>query len=126
MKIRHGFVSNSSSSSFICMVSGECEGGYDLTLKDAGMVECNAGHLFYSHYVVQFIDADKLSENDFFRYMDENIIPSENCPICTLTHITDNDILKFVIKKMKFDKNKIISDIRDTCKDYQGFIRFLK
>lgn len=126
MIYRLGFVSNSSSSSFICMVSGECEGGYDLSLRDAGMVECNAGHLFYSHYMVGSVNEDNLSENDFYRYMDENIIPSENCPICTLTHITDNDILKFVIKKMKFDKNKIIKDIKDTCKDYQGLIRFLK
>lgn len=46
MKIRSGFVSNSSSSSFVCCICGESEGGYDMSLEDAGMVECEAGHTF--------------------------------------------------------------------------------
>ena len=39
MKIRSGFVSNSSSSSFVCCICGRSEGGYDMSLEDAGMVE---------------------------------------------------------------------------------------
>ena len=44
MKIRNGFVSNSSSSSFICEVSGRMETGYDGSLIYAEMFECINGH----------------------------------------------------------------------------------
>lgn len=46
MKIRSGFVSNSSSSSFICKVCGTLEGGYNVSLQDCGMERCQAGHTF--------------------------------------------------------------------------------
>ncbi len=44
MKIRSGFVSNSSTSSFICDVCGADESGYDLPLSETGMVQCEHGH----------------------------------------------------------------------------------
>ena len=43
MKIRNGFVSNSSSSSFICEVCGQDASGYDMSLSDAEMYECING-----------------------------------------------------------------------------------
>lgn len=46
MKIRKGFVSNSSSSSFTCDVCGENCSGMDMGLKDAEMYECEEGHTF--------------------------------------------------------------------------------
>lgn len=46
MKIRTGFVSNSSSSSFICKVCGETQSGMDMSLSDAEMMECENGHTF--------------------------------------------------------------------------------
>lgn len=57
MKIRNGFVSNSSSSSFLCDVSGEMESGWDLCLSDAGMYECENGHTFKEEYLVDADDA---------------------------------------------------------------------
>jgi hypothetical protein len=44
VKIRKGFVSNSSSSSFTCDVCGSTESGMDLCLSDIGMSECENGH----------------------------------------------------------------------------------
>ncbi len=47
MKIRKGFVSNSSSSSFVCDICGANESGWDMGLEDAGMSSCaNGGHTF--------------------------------------------------------------------------------
>lgn len=40
MKVRNGFVSNSSSSSFMCSVCHALESGYDASLREMGMVEC--------------------------------------------------------------------------------------
>ena len=47
MKIRKGFVSNSSSSSFVCDICGDTEVGYDQGLSDFDMVECVNGHSFH-------------------------------------------------------------------------------
>lgn len=44
MKIRLGFVSNSSSSSFTCDVCGSTESGMDLCLGEAEMFQCANGH----------------------------------------------------------------------------------
>lgn len=46
MKIRNGFVSNSSSSSFTCDVCGEEASGMDICLDDAEMYQCINGHTF--------------------------------------------------------------------------------
>jgi len=51
MKIRNGFVSNSSSSSYICDVCGHDESGWDLCLSDAEMVECASGHVMCCSHV---------------------------------------------------------------------------
>ena len=44
MKIRTGFVSNSSSSSFTCDFCGEEYSGWDASLDDAQMTSCKHGH----------------------------------------------------------------------------------
>lgn len=43
-KYRSGFVSNSSSSSFICNVCGETASGMDMCISDSGMFQCENGH----------------------------------------------------------------------------------
>lgn len=44
MKVRQGFVSNSSSSSFICDACGQDSSGWDLCMDEAGMFQCENGH----------------------------------------------------------------------------------
>lgn len=46
MKYRSDFVTNSSSSSFVCEICGRTESGFDLCLSDVEMVECVNGHTF--------------------------------------------------------------------------------
>ena len=44
MKIRKGFVSNSSSSSFVCEYCGSEASGWDMCLSEAEMVRCIHDH----------------------------------------------------------------------------------
>lgn len=46
MKYRLDFVTNSSSSSFICEICGRVESGWDMSVSEAGMMECVNGHTF--------------------------------------------------------------------------------
>lgn len=59
MKLRKGFVSNSSSSSFVCDFCGSVESGYDACLSDFDMSMCEHGHTFCNdHTLNSFSDAD--------------------------------------------------------------------
>ncbi len=60
MKIRKGFVSNSSSSSFVCDVCGEVESGYDASASDCGFANCENGHEFCEDHIIHEVSDDQL------------------------------------------------------------------
>ena len=67
MKFRKDFVTNSSSSSFVCEVCGIVESGWDMCIDEAGMVECECGHEFC-------VDHLKNQEEKIVKYFIENLI----------------------------------------------------
>lgn len=60
MKIRNGFVSNSSSSSFICNICGGVESGYEASLRALGMQMCEHKHYYHTEHILKdFMEAGK-------------------------------------------------------------------
>lgn len=55
MKYRIGFVTNSSSSSFICDVCGKVESGYDASLREFGMFQCECGAIYCEEHKIKKI-----------------------------------------------------------------------
>lgn len=91
MKIRRGFVSNSSSSSFICDITGEEVQGYDMGVREAGMYGCENGHYFLEEFLIGELPDDE--ESGGYE------IPEENCPICSFNHIMESNIVLYIEKQ---------------------------
>jgi hypothetical protein len=87
------------------MVTGQSEGGYDVSMEDCGFMECENGHSFLEGLAVGKID----SEVDDWRYE----IPAKNCPICSLTHITDSDLLSYILKVEGMDAEILMDQLRN-------------
>jgi uncharacterized protein len=66
MKIRKGFVSNSSSSSFLCEICGAMESGYDVCASELGFAELPCGHTICESEVLN------LSDDEFAKLAVEN------------------------------------------------------
>lgn len=108
MKIRRGFVSNSSSSSFICDVCGRDKTGY----------ECENGHYFCQ-------DEADIQEGDII-WDDYYNIPKEHCPICQLMKLKDDEAILYLLKKHKTTKREVIKEINQMFSNYSEFKEFLK
>ena len=88
MKIRNGFVSNSSSSSFVCVITGDSRELYsDVMYIAQGVAICENGHQFdvagwdkVEEYVRSKIEELAGDDDD---YCDEDPrVPAELCPVC--------------------------------------------
>lgn len=55
MKIRLDYVTNSSSSSYICEICNRAESVYDGSINDIGMLECSYGHIMCKTEVEDYI-----------------------------------------------------------------------
>jgi hypothetical protein len=74
MKIRMGFVTNSSSSSYTCVICGECASGMDIDLRDWDMAVCVRGHEFCTSHAQKRPDVNKVLVDN----IDEQIKSLEN------------------------------------------------
>lgn len=144
MKIRTGFVSNSSSSSFVCCISGEVEGGRDVCSNDVGMIECEKGHCMSECYMEDYVKKVGL-EKEFELYQDnleldedgEEVdyngesypyeVPSKFCPVCNFDQMDRDDLLPYILKSLGKTKEELFEEIKAKFKgDYQEFRKWLK
>ena len=164
MKIRKGFVSNSSSSSFVCDVCGNVESGYDASASEVGFANCENGHEFCEDHIVRNLSDDQIrglikriiesgdagedfsemSEAEQFeeirgvlenKYMNTSSfeeygfdyeLPAECCPICSMQHIPDSEVLTYILKSHEFTRQNMMEKIRRDFQTYGDFKAFIK
>jgi len=140
MKYRVGFVSNSSSSSFVCVICGEEHSGMDVGLEEAEMVECDNGHIFcvehlikkneqgeevYSEYGEPITNEDDEDEDEDYgewRYH----IPPAHCPVCQFQAADDNDIMWYYLITNNLTKKEWATMIKNLHENYESFNQWLK
>lgn len=146
MKFRKGFVSNSSSSSFICDISGEIFTGMDMCLSDFDLYQCVNGHTFHKDFLVKDPQEVTLAEkkeiykkyvngkfnDDTIESLWEDFIadfsyetPSEFCPICSFKEMHKKDMLTYLMKKYDLTKEKLLLEI-SSFQSYDKFKEYLK
>lgn len=154
MKDRIGFVSNSSSSSFVCDVCGESFSGWDLSYREAGLFGCEHGHTFCEEHLVgrnenkDFLASTKADWNGpkkkFNMTLDEFLndeednddgpiysggqseIPSCWCPLCSLEDVSSYDMLRYLSKISGKSFAQHTDDIRERFKTFEEFNDFLR
>jgi hypothetical protein len=113
MKYRLDYVTNSSSSSFVCDVCGSVEAGYDLGMSDCGMSECVKGHTFCDYHVDGEIE-------------DRYEVSEEQCPICSMSCITDKEMMQFLLKMVNMTEKEVTEKIRVSFATYDEFKTYIK
>jgi hypothetical protein len=117
MKIRTGFVSNSSSSSFVCLKCEESHEGYDGDYGDIKNLACEYGHDFCSECI-------SLPEDERDDYSQE--FSSTFCPVCTFKLLTDFDARRWLLRKYKTRKEEVLEEIKGQFSTYQDFAKYMK
>jgi hypothetical protein len=151
MKLRTGFVSNSSSESFTCDVCKETVSGMDMGLSDADMYRCVNNHTFCEdHFEGEMnieelfeqlakekktgTSLDEMSEDDEdYESCKEDYIselryelPAALCPICTLKKPCDRVLLDFALLKLGHKYNDLFEVLQSEFKDFDSLKKATK
>lgn len=123
MKYRKGFVTNSSSSSFICDVCGATESGMDMGLEEANMYECVNGHVFCESHLLPAGEPVEDADDDFDRYE----APEIRCPICQFKALKVEDAFAFLLKTIPLNEHQVLTAMRTHATgDYKQLQKMLK
>ena len=108
MKVRNGFVSNSSSSSFICEICGADVTGFDMCLDEAEMIQCINGHTICNeHMLMSFTEEDEGRDDCCYD------VPEKYCPICQYQELSYSDARSFLIKKYGVLEDVVFAKIKE-------------
>jgi len=124
MIVRTGFVSNSSSSSFICSICGGEEAGFEVGPSDFDMVRCENEHLFHEFCLSS--DSKNLINEIKDRDEWEGEVPSDLCPVCNLLAFDSEEVLKYIFKSRNISYNTAQDEIKEKFKTYSEFKEYVK
>jgi len=136
MKIRKGFVSNSSSSSFICDVCGEKFTGYDASPSEFGCSVCPNEHIICSDHLKDTpdIDPELLFENGCEHEFDRSTMKfcpecgskarveidtdgfdlhPLQCPVCRLDIYSEHEMAKYLEKTRKVTREEVFVKVKE-------------
>ena len=143
MKKRKGFVSNSSSSSFICDITGREFSGWNMDLIDAEMRACQNGHTFdekfynepslvnkreiiakgnsdYEKEETKDLDAEEFEEWWETNH-DRDEDPPEFCPICSFRYAKQQEIMLFLLAQANIKLSAVLAQIKVSYGDWNNF-----
>lgn len=136
MKFRKDFVTNSSSSSYVCEICGYSESGYDIGLRDIDMMECVNGHIFCCEHSLEKPnkkDMVKLiMENEWNNLTEEELmgmgedvlfddycseggcydVPECVCPICQFIEYSEEDLSAYLQKEYKISRDLVFAEVK--------------
>lgn len=135
MKYRKDFVTNSSSSSYVCECCGATESGWDIGLSEAGMFYCTNGHTLCDEELAN-IGKEKLIQKlvSEFNFADKDIancsegelvetlleqgdvrwgkLGEDFCPICQFSVYSEDDMAKYLEKKYGVSRDEVLAEIK--------------
>lgn len=142
MKFRKDFVTNSSSSSYICEICGRTESGWDMGLSEAEMVCCVNGHTFCSderlpiskeelikqilsyeedcdedgkHSADELVNMEVDDLDEIFLYLDDMRweIPEEFCPICQFIEYSEYDLSRYLERVYGVNRDEVFNKVKE-------------
>lgn len=131
MKYRKSFVTNSSSSSFVCDICGRVETVWDTGLSDVGMYQCVNGHTFCQDEALEISKEDliemiiedkwnksskeeleKMELEELIECFDVGEVPECFCPICNFIEYSQSDLARYLLKEYGISRDEVFEEVK--------------